>query len=210
MAILFSPDEFARLKDILILYGCALKNVSTRMDIIHDDFKNFQNYNPVEHIKSRLKSPESIAEKLHRLGHEVSSENAQKYLYDIAGLRVICSFAEDIYYIAEVLKRQPDVKVLSEKDYVTHPKPSGYRSYHLILEVPVYMTRDMTRLPVEVQIRTQAMDFWASLEHKVRYKYKEHIPKHLSDELVICAEKIAELDGRMFLVHDIISLINPV
>ena len=127
---------------------------------------------------------------------------------DIAGIRIICSYAKDIYYLVDILKSIPDTQVLIEKDYVNHPKQSGYRSYHIIMEVPVFYSEKTEVIPVEIQLRTAAMDFWATLEHKVRYKYKEHIPKHLSDELIICADKIAELDHRMFLIHDIISLIN--
>jgi len=204
--MLFPPGEFVKLKEQLILYGCALKNISMRIDILHEDFSNFQSYNPIEHIKSRLKSPESIAEKLHRQNLTMTSENAREYLTDIAGLRCICSYAKDIFYIADVLKRQPDISVRSEKDYVTKPKPSGYRSYHLILDVPIYLTDKTEHLPVEVQIRTQAMDFWASSEHKVKYKYNGHMPEHLSSELVDCAEKIADLDDRMYLIQEIVDM----
>jgi putative GTP pyrophosphokinase len=126
----------------------------------------------------------------------------------MAGIRIICSYAKDIYSLVDILKSLPDTKILSEKDYISNPKPSGYRSFHIIMEIPVYYSGKTEEIPVEVQIRTAAMDFWATLEHKVRYKYNEHIPQHLSDELSICADKIAELDDRMFLIHDIISLIN--
>ncbi|MCL2708530.1 MAG: GTP pyrophosphokinase family protein, partial [Defluviitaleaceae bacterium] len=147
MPVLFSQEEFAKLKDLLVLYGCALKNISTRIDILLDDFKYIQRNNPVEHIKSRIKSPESIAEKLHRLGFEITAENARKCLYDIAGMRVICAYATDIFFIAEVLKSQPDINLVIEKDYVTNPKPSGYRSYHLIVEVPVFLSRETEKMP---------------------------------------------------------------
>jgi putative GTP pyrophosphokinase len=206
MAILFAQDEFLKLKEYLIVYRCALKDVETRMDILLEDFKNIQAYNPIEHIKSRLKSPESIADKLYRIGVEVTAENARLHLTDIAGLRCICSYAKDIDFIVQVIKRQPDIKILREKNYVTRPKPSGYRSYHLILEVPIYLSNRTECLPVELQIRTQAMDFWASLEHKVRYKYKDQMPDHLSKALVECAEKIAELDDRMYLIQELVDI----
>jgi len=204
--LLFSTEEFAKLKELLILYQCALKNISTRIDILLEDFSHFQAYNPIEHIKHRLKSPESIAEKLHRQNLPIMAESVTKHLTDIAGLRCICSYAKDITYIAAVIKRQPDISVRSEKDYVTHPKPSGYRSYHLIVEVPVYLTDKTVNLPVEIQIRTQAMDFWASLEHKVKYKYKDKMPEHLSQELIDCANKISDLDKRMYLIQDIVDM----
>ena len=206
MALLFPAKEFVKLKKYLIVHQCALKNISTRIDILLDDFSHFQAYNPIEHIKTRLKSPESIAEKLHRQNLDITAENARLHLTDIAGLRCICSYTKDIFYIAEVLKKQPDIKVRNEKDYVTNPKLSGYRSYHLILDVPIYLADTTECLPVEVQIRTQAMDFWASLEHKVKYKYRDHMPEHLSEELIDCAEKIAELDNRMYLIQEIVDM----
>ena len=206
MAMLFPPGEFVKLKEVLIIYECALKIMSTRIDILLEDFLKFQVYNPIEHVKKRLKSPESIADKLHRQKRTVTAENARSILTDIAGIRCICYYARDIYHIAEILKRQPDIEVRSEKDYVTNPKPSGYRSYHLIIDIPVHLTNKTEILPVEVQIRTQAMDFWASLEHKVRYKYLDKMPDHLSRELVDCANKIAELDDRMYLIQEIVDM----
>lgn len=206
---MFEPIEGERLKDTLILYGCALKTITAKIDILNDDFKNFQATNPIHYVKGRIKSPESIAEKLTKKNLELTDKNARATLTDIAGIRIICAFSNDIYKMVNILKQQPDLTLLREKDYVTAPKPSGYRSYHMIFSVPVYFSNRTEHLPVEVQIRTEAMNFWASLEHKVRYKYKENIPKHLSDELIACANKSANLDDRMFLIHDIISLINP-
>jgi len=206
MAILFSQVEFGKLKEILILYRCALNNMDYRVETLLEDFVNLQEYNPIEHVKSRLKSPESIAEKLERRGFPITAASAVSNLTDIAGIRCICSYAKDIKYLAQVFTRQPDIKVLIEKDYVSDPKPTGYRSYHLILEVPVYLTNSTAHLPVEVQIRTQAMDFWASLEHKVRYKFNDQIPESLSRELIECADKIQELDDRMSLIQEIADL----
>ena len=206
MAVLFSPDEFAKLKEHLVLYRCALINMTTRMDILLEDFGNLQDSNPIEHVKYRLKSPESIASKLHRQNLELTADSAKKHLTDIAGVRCICPYTKDIPYIAKVLKSQADLIVLSEKDYVTKPKPSGYRSYHLIFEVPIYLSGSEERLPVEVQIRTQAMDFWATLEHKARYKYQDDMPEHLAHELNKCAIKISELDDRMSLIQDIVNI----
>ena len=204
----FPEEEFARLKNVLLIYGWGHKSFMTKLDIISQDFKYFHDNNPIEHIIGRIKSPESIAAKLFRLNVDITADNARKHVKDIAGIRIICQFAKDIYFLADILKSLPDVKTLAEKDYVSSPKASGYRSYHMIMEIPVYYSGKTEEIPVEVQIRTEAMDFWATLEHKVRYKYNEHIPQHLCDELVLCADKIAELDHRMFLIHEIVSLIN--
>ncbi|MCL1998555.1 MAG: GTP pyrophosphokinase family protein [Turicibacter sp.] len=204
--MLFPTNEFVKLKESLVIYECALKNIEMRIDILLKDFLTFQAYNPIEHVKMRVKTPESIAEKLHRHNLSLTVENARTHIFDIAGIRCICYYAKDITYIADVLKRQPDIIVRGEKDYITNPKPSGYRSYHLILDVPVHLTNKTEILPVEIQIRTQAMDFWASLEHKVRYKYKNKMPDHLSKELILCADKIAELDRRMYLIQEIVDM----
>ena len=206
MAILFPSVEFQKIKEHLVICDCALQNITVRINIILKDFSHFHAYNPVEHIKTRLKTPESIAEKLYRQKMDITAENARDYLTDIVGVRCICYYAKDIFYIADVLKKQPDVKIRSEKDYITNPKPSGYRSYHLILDVPVFLSDRTEHLPVEFQIRTQAMDFWASLEHKVKYKYRDKMPDHLSSELVDCANKIAELDNRMYLIQEIVDM----
>jgi len=208
LQILFPSEEFAKLKEYLVLYRCALMNMETRVHTLLEDFQNLQTYNPIEHVKSRVKGSESIAEKLHRRGFEVTAESARIHLTDIAGIRCICSYARDIHLLADVFKRQKDIKIISEKDYVSHPKPSGYRSYHLIIEVPIFLTTKTETLPVEVQIRTQAMDFWASLEHKVRYKYDGDMPNPLLQDLIKCANQIAELDERMLLIQEIADLAN--
>ena len=208
MAVRFSPEEFEKMKNTLLVYGWGQNTLMTKLKIIDEDFRTFHPNNPIEHLKARIKSPESIATKLYNLNMDITAANAREYIMDIAGIRIICSFAKDIYDLAEILKSLPDVVICAEKDYISNPKPSGYRSYHIIMNVSFYYSGKTEIVPVEVQIRTAAMDFWATLEHKVRYKYDEHIPQHLCDELAVCAEKIAELDNRMFLIHDIISLIN--
>lgn len=210
MAVLFSADEFAKLKETLVLYRCALRNMSSRVETLLEDFSFLQAYNPIEHVKTRLKSPESIAEKLKRREIPLTAENARKRLTDIAGIRCICSYSKDIFLLVDVFKRQQDIVILSEKNYVTEPKSTGYRSYHLIIEVPIYLTSTTEYLPVEVQIRTQAMDFWASLEHKVKYKYNNQMPESLSRDLIECAKKIAELDERMYLIQEITDLTQQV
>ena len=206
MGTLFSTHEFTKLKDLLVLYRCALKNMEMRVDTILEDFENLQNNNPLEHVKFRLKTPESIAEKLERRGFELTAESARGNLFDVAGVRCICSYARDIPLIVDVFKRQPDITILEEKDYITNPKPSGYRSYHLIVKVPIHLTNETEYLPVEIQIRTQAMDFWAALEHKVRYKYNNKMPEHLHKELIDCASEISQLDERMYKVQEVLDL----
>jgi len=208
MSIRFSEEEFAKLKDLLLIYEWGQRTLLTKLNIMHDDFKNFQESNPIEYIRGRMKSPESIAQKLHKLNLEITAENAKKHLNDVAGVRIICPFAKDIHHLIDIIRVMPGVNILEERDYVSKPKPSGYRSYHLILEVPVFCSGKIENVVIEVQIRTEAMNFWSTLEHKARYKYRDHVPEHLGDELVVCADKIAELDQRMFLIHEIISLIN--
>jgi len=208
MKIRFSEDEFSKLKKLLRIYAWGQQTLLTKLNIMHEDFRHFQDNNPIEHIKGRIKAPESIAQKLHNKGVALTAENAKKYLKDIAGMRIICPFSKDIYELAELLRSMPDVNILAEKDYVSAPKSSGYRSYHMIMEIPVFYSGKAENVVVEVQLRTEAMNFWSTLEHKARYKYHDHIPQHLCDELVIIADKIAELDERMFLIHEIISLIN--
>ncbi|MCL2204036.1 MAG: GTP pyrophosphokinase family protein [Defluviitaleaceae bacterium] len=206
MAILFTPPEFMKMKETLVLYRCALRNMEMRMDILLEDFENIQKHNPIEHVKLRVKSYESIAQKLHRQDHPITAESARQNLTDIAGLRCICAYTRDIFTIANVFKNQPDIKLIKERNYIDKPKPSGYRSHHLVFEVPVYLSGEILRLPVEVQIRTQAMDFWASLEHKIRYKYKSGIPIHLAEGLKECAAKISDLDERMYKIQELIDI----
>jgi len=204
----FSDEEFTKLKKLLFVYEWGLKIMMTKTQILYEDLQHFHNASPIDHFRGRIKAPESIAEKLLKMNLELTAANAREHLTDIAGIRIICPYAKDIYDLVDILRSMPDSKVIIEKDYISAPKPSGYRSFHLIMEIPVFFSGKTECIPVEIQIRTAAMDFWATLEHKVKYKYKEHIPQHLQDELVICADKIAELDDRMFLIHDIISLIN--
>jgi len=208
MSIRFCPEEFQKLKRLLHIYEWGQRTLLTKLNIIQEDFKNFQETSPIEYIKGRIKAPESIAKKLHRLDLDITADNVKKHLKDIAGIRIICSFAKDIHYLVDLLRAMPDVNILAERDYITAPKPSGYRSYHVIMEVPVFYSGKTEHVAIEVQLRTEAMNFWASLEHKARYKYHDHVPQHLCDELVVCADKIAELDNQMFTIHEMISLIN--
>jgi len=208
MSVQFCSEESPHVKKMMLVYEWAQRTLLTKLSIIREDLVHSGDNNPIESINGRIKSQDSIAGKLHRLGVDITAANAKKHIRDIAGIRVICPFSRDIYFLVKLLKSMHDITILDEKDYVTHPKPSGYRSYHVIIDVPVFYSGKTENVLVELQIRTEAMNFWATLEHKARYKYKEHVPQHLSDELGLCADKIADLDKRMFLIHEIITLIN--
>ncbi|MCL2855554.1 MAG: GTP pyrophosphokinase family protein [Defluviitaleaceae bacterium] len=201
----FNEEEFEKLKKITPIYQWGLETLLTKLKIVHEDLKNFQKRDAIDYVASRIKTPESIAQKLHRLGHTITAESAKTHLRDIAGIRILCPFADDIYFLAKLLRSMPEIGIESEKDYVSNPKPSGYRSYHIITEVPVFYSGKVENVAVEIQIRTEAMNFWATLEHKVRYKYDGKIPQHLGDELVEIANQISQLDNRMFAMHEIVK-----
>ena len=174
-------------QEVTLVYSAALKQINTKLEILNDEFQHVHRYNPIEHIKSRMKTSESIVKKLKRYGYESTIENMVKYINDIAGIRVICSFTSDIYRIADMIGNQNDIKVISVKDYIKHPKASGYKSYHMLVTVPVFLSDRIVEVKVEIQIRTVAMDFWASLEHKINYKFEGNAPQHIKTELVECA-----------------------
>jgi putative GTP pyrophosphokinase len=182
----------------MFLYDSALKEISTKIEILNNEFVHIYNYNPIEHIKSRLKTPDSIVKKLKRYGYDVTIDNMVEKLNDIAGIRIICSFTSDIYQIAEMITKQSDVTVLNVKDYIKYPKPNGYKSYHMVVTIPIYLTDGPVDTKVEIQIRTIAMDFWASLEHKIYYKFEGNAPAYLQQELKACADVVNMLDGKMF------------
>ena len=167
-----------------------------------EDFAVRHDYNPIHHIERRLKTPDSIEEKLTRLGKEITIASARENIFDIAGIRVVCNFIDDVYAIADMLTSQSDVKLLTEKDYIKNPKPNGYRSLHLAIAIPVYLLDGCEEVIVEVQIRTVAMDFWASLEHQLRYKQNKDISSRIDIELKACAEVSATLDRRMQKIFD--------
>ena len=192
-------------KTIMFLYQSALKEVGTKLEILNDEFHHVHKYNPIEHIKTRVKTPESIVKKLRRYGHETSIENMVKYVNDIAGVRVICSFTSDIYRLAGMIGNQSDLKVLTIKDYIKTPKESGYKSYHLLVSVPIYLSDSVVDTKVEIQIRTIAMDFWASLEHKIYYKFEGNAPDYISSDLKECADMIAALDEKMLSLNEAIQ-----
>ena len=192
-------------KTIMFLYNAALKEVETKLEILNDEFQHVHQYNPIEHIKTRIKTPESIVKKLRRYGYETSVENMIKYINDIAGVRLICSFTSDIYRLASMIGNQSDLKVLSIKDYIKNPKESGYKSFHMLLAVPVFLSVKVVEAKVEVQIRTIAMDFWASLEHKIYYKFEGNAPAYISEDLKVCADMVSELDDKMLSLNEAIQ-----
>lgn len=185
-----------------LLYDSALKEVNTKLEILNNEFKLAHQYNPIEHITSRIKSPQSIAKKIRHNGMELTVENIVKYINDVAGIRIICSFTSDIYRIADLIAKQSDVKVLKIKDYITNPKENGYMSYHMIVTVPIFLSDEVIDTKVEIQIRTIAMDFWASLEHKMYYKFEGNAPAHIRRELKECADIVSFLDQKMLAINE--------
>ncbi len=196
--ILKDKDQVDSWEETMFLYESALKQMTMKAEMLNDEFVCRYRYNPIEHIKSRLKTAESIVRKLKQDGYDVTIENMNTRLSDIAGVRIICSFTSDIYQIADVLGRQEDVTVLYVKDYIRHPKPNGYKSYHMVVSVPVYLTDGRRDVKVEVQIRSVAMDFWASLEHKIAYKFEGDAPEALLRDLKACADMVDMLDNKMY------------
>lgn len=186
--------EVARL---MSYYRCAMMEVETKLNVLNEEFSWEMDHNPISSIKKRLKSMPSIIGKLERKGHPLSMENIEEYLMDVAGVRVICSFPEDVYAMRDALIRQDDLVLLEEKDYIKNPKPNGYRSLHLIVGIPIFLAKEKKMMKVEVQLRTIAMDFWASLEHQLRYKKNSYFTKEMAEELTECARISADLDLRM-------------
>jgi len=186
----------------ILLYDAALKEINTKLEILNNEFKLAHQYNPIEHITSRIKSPESIAKKVRRDGHELTVPNIIKYINDVAGIRIICSFTSDIYRIADAIGNQSDIKILKIKDYIKNPKPNGYMSYHMIVSVPIFLSETVVDTKVEIQIRTIAMDFWASLEHKIYYKFEGKAPENIRNDLKECADLVAYLDRKMLLINE--------
>lgn len=188
--------------EVILIYSSALKQISTKLEILNDEFQHVHSYNPIEHIKSRIKSSESIVKKLKKYGYESTIENMVEYVNDIAGIRVICSFTSDIYKIASMIRNQNDLKIITIKDYIKNPKPSGYKSYHMLVEVPIYLSDRIVHAKVEVQIRTVAMDFWATLEHKINYKFEGRVPQNIKDELVESSHMVSDLDAKMLNLNE--------
>ena len=190
-------DQTRPFAELMMRYKCAMLEVKTKLDVLNTQLSLENDRNPFESIACRLKSVPSIIEKLNRKGLELSAESIEKNLNDVAGIRVICSFPEDIYILSKELCTQDDIRLIACKDYIKNPKPNGYRSLHLILEVPIFLSERTVPVRIELQLRTIAMDFWASLEHQLRYKSDVEVPPNLSDDLKHCADVIAETDEDM-------------
>ena len=198
------PEEILgtaqQLQQVLMMYNCAIREVKTKLEVLNDELSVKNSRNPIEFITSRVKKPMSIVQKLQRKGFEISFKSVMENLNDVAGIRVICSFVDDIYAVADMLKKQDDVKLIEVKDYIKNPKPNGYRSLHMIVRVPVYFMNKKQLVPVELQIRTLAMDLWASLEHDIKYKTISNgivNTEDFSDELLECSRLIYQAEEKM-------------
>ena len=202
----FDSGEVRKFRELMMYYECAMLEVKTKLDVLNKELALKKCRNPFESIKCRIKTPESIMEKLIRKGIDFTVENIERELNDIAGIRVICSFPDDIYELIDYLIKQDDIRLITIKDYIKNPKPNGYRSVHLIVEVPIFLTDTKKPMRVEVQYRTIAMDFWASLEHKLKYKKDIKKSEDISEQLYYCAELISQLDARMQQIRNKIEM----
>lgn len=191
-------QDFSRM---LMEYQFAINEVLTKVEILRQEFTHLYRYNPIEHVSSRVKTPESLAQKLVRKGVRMSSESVANNIYDVAGVRITCSFIGDCYRVMSALTSQDDIEVVEVKDYIKHPKKNGYKSLHVIVRIPIFLSTGAKKIPVELQIRTIAMDFWAALEHKIFYKYDREVPEHLTEELFNAAVVADQLDQRMERLH---------
>lgn len=197
--------EFTKLQKFNHLYLAAIKEVKTKLEILDAEFEIKFNHNPIHHIETRLKSVDSIIGKLKNKDYDITVDTARNKLYDIAGIRVVCYYIDDVYYIAKVLLQQSDIKFIQAKDYIKNPKDNGYRSLHLIIEIPIYMSDGVENIPVEIQIRTVSMDCWASLEHELKYKKIIDNEEEVANELKKCAIAFNEIDNHMHKIRDMIQ-----
>ena len=188
---------------LMFFYQSALKQLELQMSIIKEEFKLMYNYDLIDHIDTRIKEPKSIIKKMEKKKYQKTYLNLIEKVNDIAGMRIVCTLKDDIFFIKDLVKQIPDIHILKEKDYVTNPKPSGYSSYHMIVEIPVKLSQNTIYVKCEIQIRTLAMDFWASFEHKVKYKTDQEVNKKASKELVNCAKMISKFDDKMISLKNI-------
>ena len=208
---LFSTEEMKKtereITKMLCYYQCALMETETKFRVLNEEFSQQHERNPISNIQTRLKDPRSIIEKMRRRGFPLSLESMQENVFDIAGIRAVCSFVDDVYFVADCLGNQDDIKILQVKDYIKEPKDNGYRSLHMIIEIPIFLQSEKRFMKVEVQLRTIAMEFWANLDHKMRYKkdIDPEVEKKIENELLECALLSADLDARMQIVRDIIE-----
>lgn len=193
-------DKLVGFVELDHLYSSALKEISTKLDILDDNFNHIYKHNPIHHMERRVKEMTSLVKKLQRKGLTVDAETAKANILDIAGIRVVCNYLEDIYVIEKLLLKQEDVKLLKRKDYIEHPKENGYRSLHIVVSIPVFLADRVEATPVEIQIRTIGMDMWASLEHKIRYKNNTNTEDY-KDKLKECAVEISDVEAKMQTIH---------
>ena len=189
-------EELKKLDNVMITYISALKVLETQLEIINDDFKYIKKYNPIEHIKTRIKSADSIINKLYKDNLDFNLDNVEEFINDIVGVRIICAFESDVYELIEIIRNSNIIHVINEKDFITNPKKTGYRSYHLIVEVPVELINEKVMVKAEIQIRTLAMDLWASLEHKLKYK-SEYCTEDISKKLIDISSQLHVIDEEM-------------
>ena len=197
-----SEEQRKELKRLLLKYTAALKTLETQISILIQDYEQQNNYNLVEHVKSRIKRLESAEKKLVSRNYEVTVENIEKHVHDMVGVRIVCAFLSDVYKIVEMIEKSETIQVYAKKDYIAHPKESGYSSYHLLVYVPIYLLDGKEMVEAEIQIRTLAMDFWASLDHKIQYKFQGSVPKQVQDNMYKCAIDINDLDHKMLILND--------
>ena len=201
-------EEDKELEGLILKYTAALKSLETQISILLQDYEHKNNYNPVEHIKSRIKSYDSATKKLISRGYEVTAKNIEEYIHDMVGLRIVCSFLSDVYEIVKIIEDSDQITIRDKKDYISNPKDTGYYSYHLLVYVPVYLIDGVTLVEAEIQIRTVAMDFWASLDHKITYKFKGEIPEEIKEGMHKCAEDIHALDQKMLKLNNEMQIIK--
>ncbi len=201
-------QAYNEMQDIMHLYSSAIKEIRTKLEILDEEFSVKYKYNPIHNIDSRLKTPMSILEKLRRKGYEISLESAKENLFDIAGIRVVCNYVDDVYRIADLLVGQADVTQIKRKDYIVNPKPNGYRSLHVVVKVPIFLAEETVDVPAEVQIRTIAMDMWATLEHQLKYKTDNDVNKNLQTKLRFCADRLNAIDNEMQEIYEEIKIEN--
>ena len=201
-------EEDKELEGLILKYTAALKTLETQISILLQDYEHRNNYNPVEHIKSRIKSYDSATKKLISRGYEVTAKNIEEYIHDMVGLRIVCSFLSDVYEIVKIIEDSDQITIRDKKDYITNPKDTGYSSYHLLVYVPVYLIDGVHLVEAEIQIRTVAMDFWASLDHKITYKFKGEIPEEIKEGMHKCAEDIHALDQKMLKLNNEMQIIK--
>ena len=198
-------DAFAT---VMFVYQSALIQMRSRIDVLNNELSQVYSYNPIEYVKTRLKTPESIMQKLRKQGHSFNVNDLIEYIHDIAGIRITCSFFSEVYFLSDMIAKQDNLEVLSIKDYIKNPKESGYMSYHMLLSIPVALADAVVPAKVELQIRTMAMDFWASLEHKIYYKYEGNAPDYFERELQVCASIISRLDTKMMSLNEAMKKID--